>query len=261
MTVAFLVEGYGARLWRRKRAASAPSIDRSDRKTGDRVFGAWRSSDLHGGGNKHNRHCRQLERQRRAQWQHDGGNDHIRRRVHRACRPAFARHRANHRYQSCRPGKIRHWQSRNYERHHAELDPESPADAVHHGSISGRISLANPLALPASPPEVTGVFGAQVVAVDAASGAIVGATLGGWSCSTPGPAQFDGSNEIDGLAVGRSYTIYAEALNGASDSSQFINAVVSLCRNTVSDPGWPPFEGCVVPAVNTSFTTRTRPGP
>ena len=137
----------------------------------------------------------------------------------------------------------------------------NPADAVHHGSISGRISPANPLALPASPPGVTGVFGAQVVAVDAASGAVVGATLGGWSCTTPGPAQFDGSYEIDGLAVGRSYTIYAEALNGAVDPSQFINAVVSLCRNTVSDPGWPPLQGCVVPAVNTSFTTRTRPGP
>src|SRR6266478_6987916 len=77
MTVAFLVEGYGARLWRRKRAASAPSIDRSDRKTGDRVFGAWRSSDLHGGGNKHNRYCRQLERERRARRQRDAGNDHI----------------------------------------------------------------------------------------------------------------------------------------------------------------------------------------
>ena len=137
----------------------------------------------------------------------------------------------------------------------------NPADAVHHGSISGRISPANPLALPASPPGVTGVFGAQVVAVDAASGAVVGATLGGWSCSAPGPAQFDGSYEIDGLAVERSYTVYAEALNGAVDPSKFINAVVSLCRNTVSDPGWPPLQGCVVPAVNTSFTTRTRPGP
>jgi len=137
----------------------------------------------------------------------------------------------------------------------------NPADAVHHGSISGRISPANPLALPASPPGVTGIFGAHVVAVDAASGAVVGATLAGWSCSAPGPAQSDGSYEIDGLAVGRSYTIYAEALNGAVDPSQFINAVVSLCRNTVSDPGWPPLQGCVVPAVNTSFTTRTRTGP
>src|SRR6266481_5583877 len=106
-----------------------------------------------------------------------------------------------------------------------------PADAVHYGSISGRISPANPLALPASPPGVTGVFGAQVVAVDAASGTVVGATVGGWSCSAPGPAQFDGAYQIDGLAVGHSYTVYGEALNGAVDPSQFDNAIASLCRN------------------------------
>jgi len=108
---------------------------------------------------------------------------------------------------------------------------------------------------------VTGVFGAQVVAVDAASGAVMGATIGGWSCTAPGPAQFDGTYEIDGLAVGHSYTVYAEALNGAVDPSQFENAIVSLCRNTVSDPGWPALQGCVVPAVDVSFTARTRPGP
>src|SRR5712664_2763068 len=137
----------------------------------------------------------------------------------------------------------------------------NPADALHGGSIRGQILSANPLALPASPPGVTGVFGAQVVAADATSGAAVGATIGGWSCTAPGPAQFDGTYEIDGLAVGHSYTIYAEALNGAVDPSQFANAIVSLCRNPVSDPGWPPLQGCVVPAVDVSFTARTRPGP
>ncbi len=137
----------------------------------------------------------------------------------------------------------------------------NPADVVHQGSIRGRILPANPLALPASPPGVTGVFGAQVVAVDTTSGAVTGATIGGWSCTTPGPAQFDGTYEIDGLAVGHSYTVYAEALNGAVDPSQINNAIVSLCRNATSDPGWPPLQGCVVPAVETSFTTRTRPGP
>ena len=136
-----------------------------------------------------------------------------------------------------------------------------PADTVHLGSISGRILPANPLALAASPPGVTGVFGAQVVAVDAAGGAVVGATIGGWSCAAPGPAQFDGTYEIDGLAVGHSYTVYAEALNGAVDPSQFDNAIVSLCRNVVTDAGWPPLQGCVVPAVDVSFTARTRPGP
>ena len=137
----------------------------------------------------------------------------------------------------------------------------NPADAVHAGSIRGQIFPANPLALPASPPGVTGVFGAQVVAVDAASGAVAGSTIGGWSCSGAGPVQFDGSYEIDGLAVGHSYVVYAEALNGAVNSSSISNAIVTLCRNTMTDPGWPPLLGCVVPAVNTSFTTRTRPGP
>jgi len=43
-----------------------------------------------------------------------------------------------------------------------------------------------------------------------------------------GPAQLDGTYEIGGLAVGHSYTVYAGALNGAVDPSQFDNAVVSL---------------------------------
>jgi len=136
-----------------------------------------------------------------------------------------------------------------------------PADTVHQGSITGKIIPANPLALPASPSGVTGIFGSHVVAVDAASGAAVAATLGGWSCSAPGPAQFDGTYEIEGLAVGRSYTVYAEPLNGAVDPSRFTNAIVPLCRNTVSDAGWPPLQGCVVPTVDLSFTARTRPGP
>jgi len=136
-----------------------------------------------------------------------------------------------------------------------------PADTLHTGSISGQISPANPLALPVSPLGVTGVFGAQVVVMDATSGAAAGATIGGWSCAAPGPTQFDGTYQIDGLAVGRSYLVYAEALNGAVDPSQFDNAIVSICRNAVSDPGWPPLQGCVVPAVDTSFTARTRPGP
>lgn len=137
----------------------------------------------------------------------------------------------------------------------------NPVDALHAGSIRGQIFPANPLALPASPPGVTGAFGAQVVAMDVASGAVAGSTMGGWSCSGAGPVQFDGSYEIDGLAVAHSYVIYAEALNGAVDSSSISNAIVTLCRNAMTDPGWPPLQGCVVPAVNTSFTTRTRPGP
>lgn len=136
-----------------------------------------------------------------------------------------------------------------------------PADTLHQGSISGRIIPANPLALPAFPPGVTGVFGAQVVAVDNSTGAVIGATLGGWSCVAPGPSQFDGSYQISGLPVGSGYTVYAEALNGAADPSQFGNALISLCRNAMTDAGWPPLQACIVPAVSISFTTRTRPGP
>jgi hypothetical protein len=136
-----------------------------------------------------------------------------------------------------------------------------PADTVHQGSIRGKIFPANPLALPASPPGVTGVFGAQVVAVDSTTGAVAGAALAGWSCVSPGPAQFDGTYEIDALAVGHSYTVYAESLNGAVDPSQISNAIDSLCRNVMTDPGWPPLQGCVVPAADISFTARTRPGP
>jgi hypothetical protein len=136
-----------------------------------------------------------------------------------------------------------------------------PADTVHQGSIRGRITPANPLALPSAPLGVAGVFGSQVVAVDSASGAIVGASIGGWSCAAPGPVQFDGSYEIDGLAVGHTYLVYAEPLNGAVDPSQIDNAIVPLCRNSTTDAGWPPLQACVVPAVATGFTARTRPGP
>lgn len=140
------------------------------------------------------------------------------------------------------------------------LYPDS-ADAVHIGILSGRILPANPHSLPASPPTVTGIFGTHVVAVDNASGAVIAGTIGGWSCAALGPAQFDGSYEIDRLSVGLSYKVYVEPLDDTVAPSQVSNATASLCRNPVTDAGWPPLQGCVVPTVQTSFTTRTRPGP
>jgi Matrixin len=133
------------------------------------------------------------------------------------------------------------------------------ADSLHVGSISGHVLSANPLSLPASPPGVTGVFGAHVVVVDTASGAVVAGTVGGWSCADPGPAQFDGSFTIERLPVGHSYTLYAEPLDGVVAPAQMGPAIVSLCRNSTTDAGWPPLQGCVVPAADISFTTRTRP--
>lgn len=136
-----------------------------------------------------------------------------------------------------------------------------PNDAVYVGSIQGRVMPANQLSLPAIPPGVTGIFGAHVVAVDTSSGAVIAGTLGGWSCRAPGPVQFDGSYLIDHLPVNRTYSIYAEPLDGAVTPSEVTNALVTLCRNSTTDPGWPPGQGCVVPPVNQEFTARTRPAP
>ena len=134
-----------------------------------------------------------------------------------------------------------------------------PNDSTYIGSIRGRIVPANPLSLPAAPPGVTGIFLAHVVAIDSASGAVVAGSLGGWSCQSPGPAQFDGSYEIDGLAVGRSYNVYVEPLNGAAGPATVTNAFLPLCRNSTTDPGWPSLQACVVPAPNLEFTARTLP--
>ena len=133
-----------------------------------------------------------------------------------------------------------------------------PADTVNVGTISGRIVPANPLSLPLSPPGVTGVFGAHVVAVDQATGAVIAATIAGWSCAAPGPAQFDGTYQLDHLPIQRSYTVYAEPLDGVVSPAQITPAIATLCRNPATDLGWPPLQGCVVPAANTSFTTRSR---
>ncbi len=137
------------------------------------------------------------------------------------------------------------------------------ADTTHSGTITGRILAANPLSLPAVPAGVTGIFGAQVVALDAVSGNVIAGVLGGWSCSAAGPPQFDGSYRFQRLAVGpaQSYKIYTEPLNGAADPSTVSNAIRTLCRNLTTDPGWPSTAACVVPPVDTSFTTRVRPSP
>lgn len=136
-----------------------------------------------------------------------------------------------------------------------------PADTAHIGSISGRILPASPLSLPGSPAGVTGLFGAHVVAVDTLTGAVVAGTLAGWSCNDPGPAQFDGSFVLERLPVGpaQQYKLYAEPLDGPVTAGEISSTLEGLCRNTLTDPGWPAPLACAVPEVTTNFATRVRP--
>lgn len=61
-----------------------------------------------------------------------------------------------------------------------------PSDTLHVGSISGRVLPANPLSLPQTPRGVTGIFGAHVVAVDSASGAVIAEPSRAGAASAPG---------------------------------------------------------------------------
>jgi hypothetical protein len=131
-----------------------------------------------------------------------------------------------------------------------------PADTIDVGFISGQILPANPFALAILPATalheyVTGIFGAQVVAVDSGTGSVVAATLAGWSCdpSNP-PARFDGSYSIGPLPVGRTYQIYAEPFVGAVSPNDVVGGLFTLC-------GSPSAPACTVPAVITNFN----PGP
>ena len=133
-----------------------------------------------------------------------------------------------------------------------------PNDAVNAGSISGRILPANAFALanvpaPATGSFVTGIFGAQVVALDADTGSVAAATVGGWSCNAASQQiQFDGSYQIKRLQLNHNYEIYAEPIEGLVAPTDFSNALTDLCgANSTST--------CTTPAVNTNFNVRTRP--
>lgn len=136
-----------------------------------------------------------------------------------------------------------------------------PSDTTYVGSIQGLILPANPLSLPTAPPGVTGIFGAHVVAVDVSTGNVIAGTLGGWSCQAPGPVQFDGTYAFTNLPVGHTYFLYAEPLDGAVSPSDVSDALETLCQNATTAPGWPPAQACMVPAVNSQFTTRVLPAP
>jgi hypothetical protein len=134
------------------------------------------------------------------------------------------------------------------------------SDAVHTGTIKGHVVPANPFALatipsPSTGRSVTGIFGAHVVAVDADSGAVIAGTLGGWSCDAASPpATFDGSYELDRLAVGHNYKVYAEPLEGVVGPGDFALPLAELCGAGATTE-------CGTPAVNTNFSVRARPGP
>jgi Matrixin len=136
-------------------------------------------------------------------------------------------------------------------------------DTTNVGTIQGHVLPANPLALPVSPPGVTGIFPAQVVAVDNATGTVAAATIAGWTCSDPGPAQFDGSYAFEKLPVGasQSYQIYAEPLDEPVTLGDVIYGPTELCRNSATDPGWPAQFACTVPPSTAPFSARIRPGP
>lgn len=132
-----------------------------------------------------------------------------------------------------------------------------PADAIDVGYITGRVLPANPFALavfPATSPGqyLTGMFGSQAVAVDAATGSVFSATLGGWTCDpSTSVVQFDGSYVLGPLPVGHSYVIYAEPFVGLVEGSDIASAFANLCGSGNSS--------CTLPALNTNFAPRIAP--
>lgn len=133
-----------------------------------------------------------------------------------------------------------------------------PHDTVNIGSLLGRVTPANPFSLatfaPTSPgSSVTGIVGAQVVAVDANTGAVFAATLAGWSCngSSP-PTRFDGAFDIERLPINHAYNIYAEPLIGLALPADFNFVFAGLCSSSVSP-------SCVTPGANTNFNIRVLP--
>lgn len=135
----------------------------------------------------------------------------------------------------------------------------APADTTHVGAISGHILPANPLSL-ALQPGTSGIFAAQVVAVDGTTGAVVAATQAGWTCSGAGLPVFDGSYAFTRLSVSSSqtYQIYVEPFTGPEDSSDVAETLANFCRNSTTDANWPAQFSCTVPAVTTNFTARIR---
>lgn len=100
---------------------------------------------------------------------------------------------------------------------------------------------------------MSGIFGAQVVAVDAGIGSVTEATLGGWTCDPlTSIVHFDGSYTLGPLPVGRSYVVYAEPFVGLVQATDIGSATSGVCTTGAAP-------SCTVPAVNTNFAPRVRP--
>lgn len=139
------------------------------------------------------------------------------------------------------------------------LYPDSN-DAANVGAIRGRVLPANPFALATIPQpyagaSVTGIYGAHVVAVDAATGAVIAGTFAGWSCNpltASAMPEFDGSYDIERLPVGHNYWIYAEPLVGLAQPADFSPALTNVCSSGQSP-------ACSAPAADTNFNPRALP--
>ena len=137
-----------------------------------------------------------------------------------------------------------------------------PGDSAYSGFISGRVLPANPLALSGQPAGTTGIFAAHVVAMDATTGAVVAGAVSGWSCSDPGPPVFDGSYNLQSLPVGpdQEYWLYAQPFDGPVETGDVLEQTI-LCRNTLTDPGWPAQFACVTPQPMSNFSVTKVSGP
>ena len=97
-----------------------------------------------------------------------------------------------------------------------------------------------------------------------------------WRNPQPSYCSFSGETETSGVVLPPalrssmadtisqncpSATAIPYTQNPSAEQSQIGNAMQTLCRNATTDAGWPSQFSCTVPAVNTEFTVRTRPGP
>ncbi len=133
-----------------------------------------------------------------------------------------------------------------------------PNDTIDIGSIRGEVLPANPFALalvpPASPGNfVTGIFGAQIVAVSAGTGSIAASAFSGWTCNaSTNSLLFDGSFDLERLPTNNSYLIYAEPLVGLVAPSDISDVFTDLCSSGGNSE-------CATPAVDVNFNPRFRP--